>query len=837
VGVFREGAVEREFERSYVVAGLVACAVIVVVDASADSVVLIPLLVLPPLLAAGGARRGTILVAGVSVISAVWLGWADDIAGTARHWIAIVSTILGGGLAVWVSSARHSRDRQLAQSLQAVQRVERLKAALNTGRMGEWSWDRVAGTIRWDANVAMLYGLEPVEFTGTYEDWIERIDERDREMVQQAVAAGTESREPFRFDHRVVWPDGTLHWIEGIGDVILADVGDEVIGAFGLAIDVDERHRQIEERSRLFELERRQFERAEYLAKINDVLANSVDADEIVQRVTQSIVPDMAEWCSVVISIDRRRDRPSITVAHADPAKLAFAQQIQRDYPYDPDAPWGAARAISTGRRDVVANIDRSVFAGMPGADVMEAIGLRHLVTLPLVGALGILGSLQLVRCEGQEAFQPAELELLDEVAARVGAALNSAVLFQRQARGRAALDTLQQVSGRIAAAATSGKIVHAVLAYGSAGLGADGAVMFMLSEDGDLIIQEETVTSSNESREVELDVAGQAVEKGSVVLTEFDRGIAARMALGVPLRILNRTNGALVFTFNELREFSPEELSMLVTLGSRCAGALERASLYERDRDIALTFQRRLMPALPRTPPWIEIAAAYRPASGMAIGGDWYQVLDAGAGRVATVVGDAVGHGLVAAAAMGQLRASIATAVANDAEPSRAIAAVDLFAVQGADTIGASLAYVLFEPDGHARYASAGHVPVVLVPACHPGVLLEGGRRPLLGFQAREDHSFAVDVAFEPGDVMVMFTDGLVERRGEGIDDGLRRLLKAVESVRGMSPQSMCAALLEEMTRDYDPDDDIALLVIRRGDSEADDEPASSDQRWRTLD
>jgi serine phosphatase RsbU (regulator of sigma subunit) len=220
-----------------------------------------------------------------------------------------------------------------------------------------------------------------------------------------------------------------------------------------------------------------------------------------------------------------------------------------------------------------------------------------------------------------------------------------------------------------------------------------------------------------------------------------------------------------------------------------------------------------------------------------MAIGGDWYQVLDAGGGRVATVVGDAVGHGLVAAAAMGQLRASIATAVANDAEPSRAIAAVDLFAVQGADTIGASLAYVLFEPDGHARYASAGHVPVVLVPACHPGVLLEGGRRPLLGFQAREDHSFAVDVAFEPGDVIVMFTDGLVERRGEGIDDGLRRLLKAVESVRGMSPQSMCAALLEEMTRDYDPDDDIALLVIRRGDSDADDPPTSSDQRWRTLD
>src|SRR4029077_5327945 len=144
--------------------------------------------------------------------------------------------------------------------------------------------------------------------------------------------------------------------------------------------------------------------------------------------------------------------------------------------------------------------------------------------------------------------------------------------------------------------------------------------------------------------------------------------------ALGVPLRIMNRITGSLVFTFVEPREFTAEELSMLVTLGSRCAGALERASLYERDRDIALTFQRRLMPGLPRTPDWIEVAAGYRPATGMAIGGDWYQVLDAGRGRIAAVVGDAVGHGLVAAAAMGQLRASIATAVANNAEPNHAI-------------------------------------------------------------------------------------------------------------------------------------------------------------------
>ena len=162
-------------------------------------------------------------------------------------------------------------------------------------------------------------------------------------------------------------------------------------------------------------------------------------------------------------------------------------------------------------------------------------------------------------------------------------------------------------------------------------------------------------------------------------------------MALGVPLRILNRTIGALVFTFNDYREFSPEELSMLVTLGSRCAGALERASLYERDRDIALTFQRRLMPALPRTPPWIEIAAGYRPASGMAIGGDWYQVLDAGGGRVAP---SSVMRSAMDSSPRRQWGSSARRSRPQSPttpNPNHAIAAVDLFAVQGADTIGAS--------------------------------------------------------------------------------------------------------------------------------------------------
>ena len=815
--VLREGGRDRDDRLSYVVAGLAAFAAITVVDLTSSSLVLIPLLVLAPLITCpGGGVRDTIVVSVVAAAGAVALGWSDDIAGSRRHWVGVATTVIGGALAVWIASTHAAHDRALAESIPIVHRADRLKAALATGRMGEWSWDRRSGAVTWDAHTAMLFGVEPSEFGGTFEAWIDLVDERDRNMVQEAVAAGVATGKPFRFDHRCLWSDGSTHWIEGIGDVI-ADHDGEAVGAFGLAIDVDERHREVEERTRLLELERHQRERMEYLAKVNDVLAYSFDAAEIVQRVTESVVPELAEWCSIVVAIDRRRDRPSITVAHRDPAKIKWAEQVQRDHPYDPDARFGAAHVIRTGRREVIPHVDPIVFS-LPGGDVLREVGLSSVITVPVIGALGTLGAMQLIRGDGRPTFDDAEIELIDELAGRLGAALNSAVLFDRQTRSRAALDTLQHVSGRIASVATTARVGQEVLTHGAAGIGADGAALLLIDDDGELTVKGALGGTEVADRDVVVDVAGRAIDAGSVVIvTEFPSNPAVGAALGVPLRILNRITGSLVFTFAEHREFTPEELSMLVTLGSRCAGALERASLYERDRDVALTFQRRLMPGLPRTPDWLDVAAGYRPATGLAIGGDWYQVLDAGSGRIAAVVGDAVGHGLVAAAAMGQLRASIATAVANDPEPNRAIAAVDRFAVQGADTIGASVAYVLFDPDGHARYASAGHVPVVLMPAYGPSELLESGRRPLLGFNVPEDHNLTADFAFGSGDVVVMFTDGLVERRGESIDDGLKRLLDAVDEARHLSPSEMCASLLERLTDGNEPDDDIALLVIRR--------------------
>lgn len=803
--------------RRYVVAGLVVAAAVGLADSfSGPSLILIPLLVIAPLVASVRALpRRTVIVAVVATAMAVVLGWVDGIAGSRRHWVAIMTTVLGGVLAAWLAAERESRDRELADSAVVVRATDRLKASLATGKMGEWSWDRSSDAVSWDDHVAALFGLAPGEFGGTFDAWIEMIDGRDRQGVLDTVLGAVDVRQAFRFDHRCVWPDGSEHWIEGIGDVIVDPVTDQVEGAFGLAVGIDERQRQVEERTRLVDFERRQRQRAEYLSSINDVLARSVDIDEIVHRVATTVIPAVAEWCSVVVSVDRPRSRPSILVAHSDPEKVRWAQQVQRDYPYDPDVNWGAARVIRTGRAEIIPCVDPRVFS-LPGGDVLAEAGLASVVTVPLIGPLGILGALQLIRGETYPTFSTADLELVDEIAGRVGAALDTAVLFQRQSRGRAALETLQEVSGHIASVATAGEVIHVALVYGARGIKAMAGTVFLVGEDGELAARERIGDTDRTVVSGELSTAKRSIAEGRMVSCTSATGGSDRLVVATPMRIMNRTVGVLVFSFDEARHLTPEESSMLATLGSRCAGALERASLYDKERTIALTLQHRLLSTLPETPDWLEVAACYVPATGLEIGGDWFQVLDAGEGRVAAVIGDAVGHGLGSAAAMGQLRASFATAVAYDPEPVHVLAAVDRFAGRGTDTLAASAAYIVLDPEGRAVCASAGHLPLIWAPAEGTPRVIENGRWPLLGF--RGDAVAATEtLRFESGDVVVMFTDGLIERRREPIDDGLQRLATAVAATRHLPLQAMCDTLVSTFADDRDTADDIAVLVLRR--------------------
>ena len=237
---------------------------------------------------------------------------------------------------------------------------------------------------------------------------------------------------------------------------------------------------------------------------------------------------------------------------------------------------------------------------------------------------------------------------------------------------------------------------------------------------------------------------------------------------------------------------------------------------VYEREHTIAETLQRSLLPErLPRIE-GLEIAARYLPAArGTAIGGDWYDALERPDGRVALVVGDVVGHGLRAATFMGQLRNAFRAYGVAEASPAEVMARVNRLVLSGDEEAMATVLYLVLDREtGEIRFASAGHPPpLVLAP---DGVhFLEGGRSVPIG--AAEPGVFREATAvLPPGASLLLYTDGLVERRDVPLERRLDELADAAGRAEG-ELEGLCDHVLGAVLGEQVPSDDVALLAVRR--------------------
>ncbi len=238
------------------------------------------------------------------------------------------------------------------------------------------------------------------------------------------------------------------------------------------------------------------------------------------------------------------------------------------------------------------------------------------------------------------------------------------------------------------------------------------------------------------------------------------------------------------------------------------------RDEALAQQREIALQLQDSMLPGL-RVPEGLQAAAGYVPAQGaMAVGGDWYDVVVTGPDRVALSVGDVAGHGLDAAATMGQLRSATRSAALFASTPADALAHLDDFVGSLDDHPLATVVYAVLDVStGVLRYASAGHPPPLLLRVDGTTEFLEGGRSALLGVGPGAPPRAHADVGLAPGDTLILYTDGLIERPDSTIDRGLAELAEHVRSL-GPDPTTLTARLLasvEEPRRD-----DAAVLAVR---------------------
>lgn len=242
-----------------------------------------------------------------------------------------------------------------------------------------------------------------------------------------------------------------------------------------------------------------------------------------------------------------------------------------------------------------------------------------------------------------------------------------------------------------------------------------------------------------------------------------------------------------------------------------------ELRDAHARERQVAVTLQEAMLHA-PDLDRHRDVAVRYLPAVGsLNVCGDWYDVADLPDGSFAVAVGDVVGHGLEAATVMGMLRSALSAATRSGDGPAKALEVLGLYARSVAGALAATAAQVVIDTERRViTYSSAGHLPPVLVHPDGACELLDQATDPPLG--ARPDHvarpqtsqSYARDAA------LVLYTDGLVERRGEDIDDGIGRLTEALSANHRLGAERLADAVLARLGVSGGAGDDIALVVVR---------------------
>jgi len=288
-----------------------------------------------------------------------------------------------------------------------------------------------------------------------------------------------------------------------------------------------------------------------------------------------------------------------------------------------------------------------------------------------------------------------------------------------------------------------------------------------------------------------------------------LDKGIQS--LVGVPLLVHGAVIGVLHVGTVRNRVFTADDATLLQLAADRAALAVQSLRARE-DRAAAAALQRSLLPSALAVVTGVEAAARYVPGEGQ-VGGDWYDMFPLPWGELGVVVGDVAGSGLAGAVIMGRMRSALRAYALEYPDPADVLRKLDHKMQYFEGEVMATVSYAVLDPvSGQLRISSAGHFPPVIAGPGQRGALAEIAVDAPIGVtDAHRRHVTTLDLA--PGAVLCMFTDGLVERRDEPIDDGITRLCATV--VPG-PPENVCISVMGALVGGEHPGDDIALLALR---------------------
>jgi serine phosphatase RsbU (regulator of sigma subunit) len=579
-------------------------------------------------------------------------------------------------------------------------------------------------------------------------------------------------------------------------------------------------------------LERAMAEARREAAELGAMLADAATVNSVGDQVSAAVRArlDAAHVVISLLAADGRRFEP---LAGGDAA--AQVAVMSREATIDSDAPGPS----------VVRERTAVYVADLKALD--EGIG--SVAALPLlteVGALGYLG----VWWAGPHEATALEREYLQSMAETTSRALERARLREAERREHARVEALADLTRLLAAAPTPEAIGEVVAERVRAAVGgADALRLGVVSQDGRRLMWVTTAGYAGQISEpcpdLPMDVptaATDAAGTGRPVIirtpAEYEQrypgpDTPAVIAHGSswltwPLRVGTAPVGAISLTWKHPQQFEQGQLSFVAAVADLVAQAQVRARAYADEHALAAVLQRAIMPTTVAVIPGLQIGASYRQAgTTRQVGGDWYDALGLPGHRAYLAVGDVVGHGLAAAEDMTQLRNAGRTLAIAGYQPASILE--ELARVTDWATSGkfATAAAAIIEPDVSViTYATAGHPPILIRRAKTGTVEIPPpAEGPALCLPS--DHDFPQytqgQTGFDVGDIMLMYTDGLIERRGEDLEEGIARVAERLQAWQPGAPLgSFCDELIASLGTEPQLDDMCVLAVARLGPDRA---------------
>jgi serine phosphatase RsbU (regulator of sigma subunit)/PAS domain-containing protein len=658
--------------------------------------------------------------------------------------------------------------------------------AITAAGIGTFDWDLVTGRLDWDARLIEMFGYDADTFDSSIDGFNDRLHPDDLDRVTQALQTAIDTGRDFAATYRVCLPTGDTRWVSARGRTLTGPDG-TATRLLGAAYDVtDQRDAELRV-TRVLEAMPAGFYSLDRGWRFTHVNAA---AEKILLRSREELLGQVIwdEFPAAVGSVFDEGYRRAV----------ATGQQVSFPAYYPPPLDgwyeiraWPSPDGLSVYFLDITSRRREEQRAEQTAA----RLALLAEVTEQLTGTMQADRAVAMLA----QLVAPALADwcivtIVDDVHPGVGRGVRDAGWWHADEKVRETVERYCQI--RLPALR-------------------DNAFVFRALRSGEPVVLDSGATAA-------IHAVLQPGEARQLIGELAPESIAV-----LPLHGRGRTVGLLsLFNGPERGAISAADLRTATEVAGRAGLALDNARLYSQQRALAEQLQRSFLTAPPE-PDHAEIVVRYLPATAAAaVGGDWYDAFLQPDGATMLVIGDVAGHDTAAAATMGQLRSllrGIATSH-DESGPADVLAKLDAsMALLRVDTL-ATAAIARFEQDmdqrergvTRMRWSSAGHLPPVTI---HPD-----GTVAALGTFGRPEMLLGVDpttrrtetvVTLDRGVTVLLFTDGLIERRDSDIDDGMERLVTALADLTDIPLHELCDRVLERMVEGH-PDDDVALVAVR---------------------